>query len=259
LGTISKFLINRLSSATLGTVHFILMAFVMLYTMYFFLLDGKKLIEKILYYLPLKDHDERRMLDKFTSVSRATLKGTAVIGILQGTLAGAAFAVAGIPSAVFWGALMTVLSIIPGIGSALIWAPAAAILAMSGKYLTAAALGLFCAVTVGSLDNFLRPVLVGKDTQMHELMIFFGTLGGIIMFGAVGIIVGPIIAALFTTIWDIYAVSFKELLPAITRCLRLPKPNPRKPAERTARIQDDAPASRTFTSSYNYLLTKSAR
>ena len=215
VGGISGFLINRLSSVTLGTVNFLFMLFIMLYTMFFFLMDGDKLIDKILYYLPLEDHDERRILNKFTSVTRATLKGTAVIGLLQGVLAGSAFAVVGIDSAVFWGAIMAVLSFIPGIGSALVWGPAVIILAATGHLAKAVGLGLFCAVVVGSIDNFLRPILVGRDTQMHELMILFGTLGGIIMFGVVGVIIGPIIAALFVTVWDIYGLAFKDILPAV--------------------------------------------
>ena len=215
VGGVSGFLINRLSAVTLGTVNFLFMLFIMLYTMFFFLMDGHKLIEKILYYLPLEDQDERRILDKFSSVTRATLKGTAVIGILQGGLAGTAFAVAGIPSPVFWGAIMAVLSFIPGIGSALVWGPAVIILAATGHFAKAIGLGVFCAAVVGSIDNLLRPVLVGRDTQMHELMILFGTLGGIIMFGVVGVIIGPIIAALFVTVWDIYGLAFKDVLPAV--------------------------------------------
>jgi len=215
VGGLSGFLINRLSSVTLGTVNLLFMLFIMLYTMFFFLMDGQKLIEKILYYLPLEDHDEQRILNKFTSVTRATLKGTAVIGLLQGVLAGSAFAVVGIDSAVFWGAIMAVLSFIPGIGSALVWVPAVIILAATGHAAKAVGLGVFCAVVVGSIDNFLRPILVGRDTQMHELMILFGTLGGIFMFGVVGVIIGPIIAALFVTVWDIYGLAFKDVLPAV--------------------------------------------
>ncbi len=215
VGTISSFLINSLSSATIGTMNFFFMTFVLLYSMYFFLMDGKYLIERILYYLPLENEDEQRMLSRFTSVARATLKGTAVIGILQGSLSGIAFAIVGIPSAVFWGVLMVVLSILPGIGTALIWIPAAIILAVSGHMVKAIGLAIFCAVVVGSLDNFLRPVLVGKDTQMHELLIFFGTIGGILMFGVVGFIIGPIIAALFITVWDIYGISFQDILPSV--------------------------------------------
>jgi predicted PurR-regulated permease PerM len=110
------------------------MTFAMLYTMFFFLMDGDKLLYKILYYLPLKDRDEQRMLEKFTSVTRATLKGMAIIGILQGGLAGIAFWVVGIPSAVFWGTIMAALCIIPGIGTALVWGPAVVILAAGGKH-----------------------------------------------------------------------------------------------------------------------------
>jgi predicted PurR-regulated permease PerM len=120
IGTISQFLIGSLSTATKGAVNFLFMAFALLYTMFFFLMDGDKLIYKILYYLPMDDDDEQRMLEKFTSVTRATLKGTAVIGVLQGTLAGMAFWAVGIPSSVFWGTIMAVLSIIPGIGTALV-------------------------------------------------------------------------------------------------------------------------------------------
>jgi len=215
VGALSGFLIGRLQSVTYGTVNFLFMLFIMLYTMFFFLMDGDKLIHKMLYYLPLEDHDERRMLDKFTSVTRATLKGTAVIGVIQGVLGGVAFAVVGIPSAVFWGTIMAVLSFIPGIGSVLVWGPAVIILAVSGSFIKAIGLGIFCAAVVGSIDNFLRPVLVGKDTQMHELMILFGTLGGIIMFGVLGVIIGPIIAALFVTVWEIYGVVFKDVLPDV--------------------------------------------
>lgn len=210
---ISVFLVNSLSAGAIGTVNFIFMFFVFLYVSYFFLIDGKLLLDRILLYLPLEDRDEQRLLDRFTSVTRATLKGTALIGVLQGGLAGVAFAVVGIEAAVFWGTVMAALSIIPALGSALVWVPAAIILAAGGSYLKAIGLTIFCGLIVGSLDNVLRPRLVGKDTQMHDLMIFFGTLGGIAMFGLIGFIIGPIIAALFVTIWDIYGEVFKKFLP----------------------------------------------
>jgi predicted PurR-regulated permease PerM len=213
---VGGFLVNSLSAGAIGTVNFIFMFFVFLYVSYFFLIDGKLLLDRILLYLPLESRDEQRLLDRFTSVTRATLKGTALIGVLQGGLAGVAFAVVGIEAAVFWGTVMTALSIIPALGSALIWVPAAIIMVVSGSYLKAIGLTLFCGLIVGSLDNVLRPRLVGKDTQMHDLMIFFGTLGGITLFGLIGFIIGPIIAALFVTIWDIYGEVFKEYLPGIS-------------------------------------------
>lgn len=211
----SFFLVNVLKAGAVGTVNFFFLIFIFLYTGYFFLIEGRALLNRIMYYLPLENRDENRLLEKFTSVTRATLKGTAVIGVLQGGLAGLAFAALGIDAAVFWGTIMTVLSVIPGIGSALIWVPAAIILAASGEFIKAIALALFCGIAVGSLDNVLRPRLVGKDTQMHDLMIFLSTLGGLALFGLIGFVVGPIIAALFVTIWDIYGEAFRDILPLV--------------------------------------------
>jgi len=222
VGAMSKFLVDGLSAATVGTVHFVFMAFVMLYTMFFFLMDGNKLVEKMLYYLPLQSSDENRMLEKFTSVTRAMLKGTFLIGVLQGGLAGLAFMVVGIDNAVFWAAIMAVLSIIPSVGTALVWVPAAIILLASGDVTAGVGLAAFCGIVVGGLDNVLRPKLVGKDTQMHELMIFFSTLGGIFMFGVVGLFIGPVIASLFVTIWEIYGVAFKDILPEVKSATTTP-------------------------------------
>ncbi len=210
---LSGFMITSLSSATTGTLQFLFMLGLMLYSMYFFLMDGDKLVDLILYYLPLEDEEERRLLDKFSSVTRATLKGTAVIGILQGALAGLALALAGIPSAVFWGTVMVVLSLIPGIGTGLVWIPAAIILVAGGHVFVGIALAVFCALVVGSIDNVLRPRLVGQDTKMPDLLILLATMGGILMFGILGFIIGPIVAALFVTVWEIYGVAFKDILP----------------------------------------------
>ncbi len=213
VGTISKFFIDNLSSFTMGTVSFLFMFFIFLYAMFFFLMDGHKLLERILYYVPLEDQEEQKLLKRFTSVTRATLKGTAVIGIIQGGLAGMALWAVGIPSAVFWGAIMAVLSIIPGIGSGLVWGPVGIVLIAGGHYYKGIGLMLFCGVVVGGIDNFLRPRLVGKDTEMHDLLILLGTLGGIAMFGFIGFIIGPIIAGLFMTIWEIYGETFRDILP----------------------------------------------
>jgi predicted PurR-regulated permease PerM len=215
VGTVSGYLLNSFQAITLGTVNFLFLTFIFLYTTFFFLIDGIKVLEKVLYYLPLKDRDERRMLNKFTSVTRATLKGTAVIGLVQGGLAGLALWTVGVESALFWSVVMFLLSVVPGIGSALVWGPAALFLAIGGHYGKALFLVAFCGVVVGSADNFLRPMLVGKDTQMHELMILFGTLGGIMLFGIAGIVVGPIIAALFVTVWEIYGIVFRDILPEV--------------------------------------------
>ena len=147
------------------------------------------------------------------SVTRATLKGSLVIGVVQGSLAGLGFMVAGIPSAAFWGTVMAVLSIIPAIGSGLVWVPAVIYLFATGDAGTALLLGIWCLAIVGTVDNFMRPWLIGKDTKMPDLLILLGTLGGLILFGATGFIIGPIVAALFVTAWDIYGRVFQNYLP----------------------------------------------
>jgi predicted PurR-regulated permease PerM len=217
VGTVGNFIVSSLSAATRGTVNFLFHFFLLLYTMFFFLTDGRRILDRILYYMPLPHEDEERMVEKFVSVSRATLKGTVIIGVIQGTLAGIALAVAGIQGAVFWGTIMTVLSVIPGVGTALVWVPAVVYLIATGSVASGVLLAVFCGAVVGSVDNFLRPRLVGKDTQMHDLLILFSTLGGLMLFGVVGFIIGPILAALFVTVWDIYGTAFREVLPPVGR------------------------------------------
>jgi predicted PurR-regulated permease PerM len=212
VGRIGAFLVESLSAATRGTITFFFQLFLMLYAMFFFLMEGGPLLRRILSYVPLKDEDEQRMVERFVSVARATLKGTLLIGLVQGSLAGMAFWVAGIESPLFWGTLMVLLSIIPGIGTALVWVPASVILMMTDRVAAGLGLALFCGLVVSSVDNLLRPRLVGRDTQMHDLLVLFGTLGGLLLFGVLGFIVGPIVAALFVTIWEIYGSVFRDQL-----------------------------------------------
>lgn len=210
LGSTTAFIFSALSATTRATAVFVFHFVILLYTMFFFLTGGPPLLDSVMSFLPLKDADKQRMLDQFVSVTRATLRGTILTGVTQGVMGGLAFFVAGIDGAIFWGTIMTVLSIIPGIGSALVWAPAAIILMFSGDVWRGIGLFAFGGIVIGSIDNLLRPLLVGRDTQMHELLIFFSTLGGLLMFGVMGFIVGPILAALFVTVWDMFATAFRS-------------------------------------------------
>jgi predicted PurR-regulated permease PerM len=183
--------------------------------MFFFLVDGPALLRQILYYIPLGSAQEDQLLERFVSVTRATLKGSLLIGVIQGVLAGVAFWAAGVPAAAFWGTVMVVLSIIPAVGAALVWVPAVAYLGLTGQVTAAIGLFAWCAVVVSSIDNFLRPLLVGRDARMSDLMILLSTMGGIVLFGALGFIVGPIVAALFVTVWHIYGNAFRDWLPEV--------------------------------------------
>ncbi len=207
------FLVAGATQLTAGTATFLLNLFVMLYAMFFFLRDGRAILEKIFYYTPLSRADEDRVMERLTSVTRATIKGTLVIGAIQGALAGIGFWVAGIEGSAFWGTIMAVLSTVPGIGAALVWVPVVIYLYLTGETLTATLLLAWCAAVVGTVDNVLRPSLVGKDAKMPDLLILVGTLGGLFLFGPIGFIVGPLVCGLFLTVWDIYGRTFRDILP----------------------------------------------
>jgi len=209
---IGQGVLSLVQGAYKGVAHFIFTAFVIFFTLYYLLVGGKKMVKRIMYLSPLKDEHEAILTRKFISISRATVKGTMVVGMVQGTLGGILFAIVGIPSAAVWGIVMAFLSLIPMVGSSIIWFPAGIILLLIGNIwqgVTVLAVGLGF---ISIIDNFLRPKLVGRDTQMHPLIVFFATLGGISMFGIAGFIIGPVIAALFLSLWDIYAVEFKQQL-----------------------------------------------
>jgi predicted PurR-regulated permease PerM len=213
---LGAFAVGVATSAAQGVVEFLLLLFVMLYATFYFLTDGQRLLQKLLYYSPLPPEDEDKMVGRFLSVARATVKGTLVIGLVQGLLGGLAFWVAGVHGAAFWGTVMGVLSVIPGLGPVVVWVPVVVYLFAIQNTGAAVGLLLWCALVVGSIDNFLRPWLVGKDTKLPDLMVLLSTLGGLVLFGPVGFIIGPIVAALFVTVWDIYGEVFSGVLPEPT-------------------------------------------
>ncbi|UCH48629.1 MAG: AI-2E family transporter [Betaproteobacteria bacterium] len=209
------YLVGSLSKVTQVGAAFLINLFVMSYAMFFFLIDGPKMLRTMMGYLPLSSSDKDNLAKVGLSVSRATIKGTLVIGIIQGTLGGLGLAVAGIKGAAFWGTIMVVLSIIPGVGTALVWVPAVIYLLISGHTLAAVGLTIWSAAVVGTVDNVLRPRLVGREAKMPDLLILVSTLGGLSLFGALGLVVGPVIAAFFLTALTIYGQMFKDELSEI--------------------------------------------
>ena len=211
-GKTGAFLAGSLGKISAGTASFFFDIFVLLFSMFYFLKHGQETMDTILGYMPLSTADRKKMVEVGLSVSRATIKGTLVIGIAQGALGGLGFAVAGIPAAVFWAAVMAVLSIIPGLGATIVWLPGVVYLLMTGHTVAGVALLAWCAGVVSSIDNVLRPILVGRDTQMPQILILLSTLGGLAMFGPSGLILGPMLAALFMTVLTIYSRVFSDWL-----------------------------------------------
>jgi predicted PurR-regulated permease PerM len=207
---VGSLVVNGLAATAKGTAEFFLMLFVMLVAMAYFLTEGRALLDAALRFTPLTEDDKEEMFKTILSVGRATLKGTVVIGIIQGGLGGLAFWVAGVEGALFWAAVMAVSSVIPTFGTALVWVPMVAYLALDGQIAAAVGVGLWCALIVGSADNILRPLLIGKDTEMPDIVVMLTTLGGIALFGATGILIGPIIGALYMTAWTLCGDAFTE-------------------------------------------------
>lgn len=205
-------LVSFLKNLTQNSLEFIILFIVMLYTLFFFLRDGEKLISKLMYLSPLGSDRELSLYRKFTTTASSMIRGTILIGGVQGFLGGVTLAIAGIDSAIILGIIMMFSSIVPGAGSAIIWIPAAIYLLIIGNIWQGIMVLVVGSVLISTIDNLLRPILVGKEIKMHPLLIFFSTLGGIALFGISGFLIGPILASLFMTFWEMYEEYFQKEL-----------------------------------------------
>ncbi len=191
-----------------NTLSFLLNFFVMLYVLFFLLRDHAQLGLLLFKALPLGTKRKQMVFDKSIEVIRATVKGNVLVAIIQGSLGGVIFAILGLPSPILWGVVMAFLSMIPMVGAGLIWAPAAIVLAIQGQWLDAAILTFFGMAVIGSIDNILRPIFVGRDTKLPDYVVLISTLGGFSLFGISGFILGPLVAALFMSFWAIFIQEF---------------------------------------------------
>ncbi len=202
-------LIQKTYQGVASGIFFIIVIF---FTLYYLLIEGKNLVEQTMQLSPLKDSYERILIAKFISISKATAKGALTIALIQGIIGMLLFLALGIPSAFILGIAMMFFSLIPIVGSGFIWVPTALVMFITGNIWQGWVILIVGFGILSSIDNFLRPKLVGKNTQMHPLIVFFATLGGISLFGFLGFIIGPVIVALFLALWDIYAKEFKSQL-----------------------------------------------
>jgi predicted PurR-regulated permease PerM len=210
--SISQNAIIIFQGAYQGVAHFMFVVFAMFFSLFYLFMEGDELMKRIMTLTPLKDNYEKMLVEKFNTISKATLRGTSLIAIMQGVMGGILFWTTGVASPVFFGILMMLTSVIPSVGSALIWLPVGMFMIMLGKVNMGITILLIGGLVIGSVDNFIKPKLVGKGTQIHPLLVLFSTLGGISLFGIVGFIVGPIIISLFIALWEIYALEFKQQL-----------------------------------------------
>ena len=206
----SRFIASRALAVGQDTLRVTVFFFLTIYLLFFFLRDGRRMLDGLVHALPLGDERERHLLARFAEVSRATIKGTFVIAVIQGAIGGAVFAVLGIGAPVLWGVVMALLSIVPAVGPALVWIPAAIVLIAGGDLVSGLVLVAVGVFIIGLVDNLLRPILVGRDTRMPDYLILLSTLGGLAAFGVAGVVIGPIVAAFFLSVWAMAADEFEE-------------------------------------------------
>lgn len=188
---------------------------IMLYLAFFFLRDGPELNRKIGKRVPLAPEKRKAMFEKFTTVIRATIKGSIVVAAIQGLIGGIIFAILGIQAALLWGVVMGFFSLLPAVGTGIVWVPVAIYLFATGSIWEGVVLTACGILIIGMVDNVLRPILVGKDTRMPDFVVLVATLGGISVFGINGFILGPVVAALFIAAWDIFAEGREEATPLL--------------------------------------------
>ncbi|MDP9932498.1 putative PurR-regulated permease PerM [Variovorax paradoxus] len=190
-----------------NTFDFVISFFVMLYLLYFLVRDGAGLSKMMREAVPLAKPHTHYLLNKFTTVIRATVKGNVAVAIAQGAIGGIAFWLLGVQGALLWAVLMAFLSLLPAVGAALIWGPVAIYYLATGHFWQGGILIFIGVFVIGLVDNVLRPVLVGKDTQMPDYIVLMSTIGGMAIFGVNGFVIGPVIAALFMAAWSLFIES----------------------------------------------------
>jgi predicted PurR-regulated permease PerM len=185
------------------TAHVIISFFVMLYLLFFFLRDGRKLSKHVKDAIRIRTEQRQAFFGQFTIVIRAMFKGTILVAVMQGVLGGIIFWILQIPSPVLWGVVMALASLLP-IGSALVWLPVALYLLFTGATWQGFILIAYGVLIIGLMDNLLRPFLIGAESKLPEYAVLISTLGGISLFGLNGFVIGPVIAAMFIVAWDIF-------------------------------------------------------
>jgi predicted PurR-regulated permease PerM len=209
----SKFIAAQALSIGQDTFEFIVSVFITLYLAFFLIRDSDGVARAVRRAIPLAPQHKSALIEKFTTVIRATVKGNLLVAAIQGALGGIAFWFLGVSGALLWAVLMAFLSLLPAIGAGLVWLPVALYYLLTGALWQGVALIAYGVLVIGLVDNLLRPMLVGKDTRMPDYVVMITTLGGMAVFGINGFVLGPVIAAMFIAVWEIYTTTQADVAP----------------------------------------------
>lgn len=209
---VGLFLYQQASAIASNVFYFLLNSFLMLLVIYFLLIDGERLVSFIVDLSPLPREQDERLIQKFKDIAGAILIGNGLGGLIQGVAGGAMFMIFGLNSPFLWGVIMALLAFLPILGIGVVFVPAAVILMIKGRVAAGVFFIVFYLVLSVSIEYIFKPKLVGARLQMHTLLVFFSIIGGLKMFGILGIIYGPLAAAAFLTLSDIYSAHYQALV-----------------------------------------------
>jgi predicted PurR-regulated permease PerM len=187
-------------SVVLGALGTLVSFLLMLFVLFFVLRDGNELVTLFVRTLPIEEKRRSRLWHHLIEVTRAVFMGIGLTALAQGILLGVGFAFAGLASPLLFGVLGVFFALIPIVGSALLWVPGVLWLVAQGQYGTAAFLTAWCVVVVGTIDNFLRPMLISGRAEVPTLAVFVGVAGGLSAFGFIGLFLGPIVLGLLVAL-----------------------------------------------------------
>ncbi|HVP06198.1 MAG TPA: AI-2E family transporter [Candidatus Acidoferrum sp.] len=203
MGKVSGIVVDKttwlIANSTKTAMYFVMM----LFSIFYFFKDGRALVELLKHLMPLSMAQTNDTFDQLHDLIKATMYSLAVVALLQGFIGGLLFWIMGINTPVFWGAAMAFMSVLPIVGSAIIYIPAGLILIIGGSTVKGLLLIIISTLTITQVDHFVRPLIVSGKTSMHPLLLFFSIAGGIAFFGLLGIVLGPLVAAVFMTILEI--------------------------------------------------------
>jgi len=210
------FLYNQASAWAANIMNFVISFFMMVIVIFFLLIDQERFISYILELSPLPDQQERQLFRKFEEIAKAVLVGNGLCGLLQGFLGGAAFMFFGITSPALWGGVMAILAFLPIFGIGLVLVPAAIILFLKGSVGVGIFMLIFYVTLSFSVEYMLKPWMVGERVKMHTLLVFLSILGGLSVYGVLGIIYGPLIVTTFLSLAEIYRNNYSEYVRKAT-------------------------------------------
>lgn len=203
-----EWLFNNLDTVFSGASKIALAMFIMLLALFYLLRDGRELKRQIIALSPLGDDDDNRIFRKLEQTIYSIFAGSIAVGIIQGILTGIGFAIFGVPNPALWGSIAAVSALIPGIGTSLVMVPGVLYLFFTGESGSAIGLLVWGVIAVGLIDNFLGPIFINRGVKIHPFLILLSVLGGLLFFGPIGFVLGPIILAFLFSLLDIYRASY---------------------------------------------------